>query len=287
MFSLDKFNLGEGFKRHFEVVPAFDRQSLNDVYSIRHAVYCHDLKFEAEHDDEREMDRYDVHSVHCLLRTSNETHDRVGCTRLVMTRPDDRDAPLPFEAFCEGKLHKDTRAFPRDSVAEVSRLAVVSAYRRRKGEDRQALGVSESDFGSQDHPRFPYIPIGLYLGTVALAKREGIETLFMLTETRLVEHFSKLGVKLTPMGDYIEHRGARIPSMMNVDDIIKNLRRFVRPIWDTINAQIEQGYEQRRQAALAAGHDEITETQLQNYAMYAQSLDAPQQPLNNSGAVRW
>jgi N-acyl amino acid synthase of PEP-CTERM/exosortase system len=250
MFSFEKFNLGEGFKRHFEIVPAVDEQSLHEVYAIRHSVYCHDLKYEAERDDEQEMDAYDAQSLHCLLRTSNEQHDRVGCTRLVMTRPDDRDAPLPFESYCEGKLHKDTRIYPRDRVAEVSRLAVVSAYRRRKGEDRQALGVSDSDFGAEDLPRFPYIPIGLYLGTVALAKREGIETLFMLTETRLVEHFSKLGVKLTPMGDYIEHRGARIPSMMNVDDIVKNLRRFVRPIWDTINAQIEVGYEARRNAAV-------------------------------------
>ncbi|MDB5816010.1 MAG: family N-acetyltransferase [Rhodocyclales bacterium] len=272
MFSLDKFNLGEGFKRHFEVVPAFDEQSLNDIYAIRYAVYCHDLKYEAERDDEREMDSYDAHSVHCLLRASNETHARVGCTRLVLTCPDARDAPLPFESFCAGKLNKDTRVFPRESIAEVSRLAVVSAYRRRKGEDRQALGVSDSDFGSQDHPRFPYIPIGLYLGTVALAKREGIETLFMLTETRLVDHFSKLGVKLTPMGDYIEHRGARVPSMMNVDDIIKNLRRFVRPIWDTINEQIEMGYEQRSRAT-HTGLGSLTETQAQDYAIYAQGRD--------------
>ncbi|MEC5387238.1 PEP-CTERM/exosortase system-associated acyltransferase [Uliginosibacterium sp. H3] len=251
MFSFEKFNLGEGFKRHFEIVPALDEQLLNEVYAIRHSVYCHDLKYEAERDDEREMDAYDAQSVHCLLRTSNEQHGRVGCTRLVMTRPEDRDAPLPFEAFCEGKLRKDTRIYPRDRVAEVSRLAVVAAYRRRKGEDRQALGVSDSDFGAQDMPRFPYIPIGLYLGTVALAKRQGIETLFMLTETRLVEHFSKLGVKLTPMGDYIEHRGARIPSMMNVDEIVKNLRRFVRPIWDTINTQIDASYEARR----STGHE--------------------------------
>ncbi|HSD35902.1 MAG TPA: PEP-CTERM/exosortase system-associated acyltransferase [Rhodocyclaceae bacterium] len=255
MFSFEKFNLGEGFKRHFEIVPAFDEQSLHEVYAIRHSVYCHDLKYEAERDDEQEIDDYDAQSVHCLLRTSNEQHGRVGCTRLVMTRSDDRDAPLPFESFCEGKLHKDTRMYPRDRVAEVSRLAVVSAYRRRKGEDRQALGVSDSDFGAQDMPRFPYIPIGLYLGTVALARREGIEILFMLTETRLVEHFSKLGVKLTPMGDYVEHRGARIPSMMDVNDIVKNLRRFVRPIWNTINNQIEMGYEAHRNTVREVRHN--------------------------------
>ncbi|MBL8452686.1 MAG: PEP-CTERM/exosortase system-associated acyltransferase, partial [Zoogloea sp.] len=77
---------------------------------------------------------------------------------------------------------------------------------------------------------------------VAMAKREGIETLFVLTEPRLADHFSRLGVKITQIGGPVEHRGTRIPSMMDVDAIIKGLRFFVKPIWRTIEAQVDAGY---------------------------------------------
>ena len=84
--------------------------------------------------------------------------------------------------------------------------------------------------------------IPAYLAIVAMAKREGIETLFVLTEPRLAEHFSKLGVKITQIGGPVEHRGIRIPSMMDVDGIIKGLRFFVKPIWRVIEAQVDAGY---------------------------------------------
>ena len=78
-------------------------------------------------------------------------------------------------------------------IGEISRLAIVSEFRRRNGEKHTAIAVSEADFGALDLPRFPYIQVALYLGTIALAKRSGIETLFVLTEPRLSSHFSKLG----------------------------------------------------------------------------------------------
>ena len=40
----------------------------------------------------------------------------------------------------------------------------------------------------------------------------------------------------------MEHRGTRIPSMMDVEAIIKGLRFFVKPIWRAIEAQVDAGY---------------------------------------------
>jgi hypothetical protein len=53
--------------------------------------------------------------------------------------------------------------------ADVSRLAVISSYRRRKGEAGRPLVISDGDFKTSRSRRFPYIPISLYLATFAMA----------------------------------------------------------------------------------------------------------------------
>ncbi|MDD3352497.1 PEP-CTERM/exosortase system-associated acyltransferase [Zoogloea sp.] len=245
MSLFDRFSLGEGFKRYFEISAAFDSGRRDEVYGIRHEVYCEELGFEPVRPDRRETDEYDAHSLHCLMRTSTPPNALVGCNRLVLARPEDPDYPLPFERTCAATLDRsiiDPAKEDRHSMAEVSRLAVRAYYRRRKGETRSPVTISDEDYGSRDQPRFPYIPIGLYLGVIALAKQEGIETLFVLTEPRLADHFAKLGVKITQIGGPVQHRGTRVPSMMNVDSIIKGLRFFVKPIWRVVDEQIQAGY---------------------------------------------
>ncbi|NMG46768.1 PEP-CTERM/exosortase system-associated acyltransferase [Azoarcus communis] len=242
----ERFNLGHGFRKYFEVVPATDEPLRHAVYGIRHEVYCEELKFEPERPNRMETDEFDRHSLHCLIRGSQAPHTLVGCTRLVLTNPDDPVAPLPFERTCEHTIDRkliDPAKLPRDRIAEVSRLAVRASYRRRKGDDRAPVAISNEDFGEGDRPRFPYIPIGLYLGAVALAARSGIETLFVLTEPRLASHFGKLGVDIKQIGGPVEHRGTRVPSMMHVPSIIRNMRFIVKPIWRVVQEEIERGFE--------------------------------------------
>lgn len=242
----ERFNLGYGFRKYFEIAAATNETLRDDVYRIRHEVYCEELQFEPERPDRRETDEFDPHSLHCLIRTSNQPTQLVGCTRLVLANPNDPAALLPFERTCAHTLDRsiiDPAKLPRERIAEVSRLAVRATYRRRKGETKAPVTISDEDFGNSERPRFPYIPIGLYLGAVALAARSGIDTLFVLTEPRLASHFSKLGVEIRQIGGPVEHRGTRIPSMMDVPSIIKGMRFIVKPIWRVVQEEIERGYE--------------------------------------------
>jgi len=245
-------NLGAGFSRYFRVQPAVDEASRRAVYRIRHLVYCEELGYEPLRDDGLESDAFDPQSVHCLLQ-SVATGEYVGCVRLVLTNPADRHAKLPFEALCGDSLDRatvDPDRMNRAQIAEVSRLAVIARYRRRRGEQQVPLGIDESDFGTPDRPRFPYIAAGLYLAILAQARRHGIETLFMLTERRLAKHLGRLGVALTRIGSPIEHRGLRHPSMMRVSDVIDGFSFFVRPLFAVIAAEIDQGY---HESAVSAG----------------------------------
>lgn len=237
-------DLGSGFRSYFEILPAMDEVTRNQVFSIRHEVYCEELGFEALRGDQQESDEYDPQSVHCLLRTSDETHNLVGCTRLVLARPDDPGYPFPFEVACHANLDQhtvDSRTLPRNEIAEVSRLAVRNAFRRRRGETDSEAPVRERDFGTKESPRFPFIPVGLYLGTMAMAEWYGIKKVFVITEPRLAAHLSRLGFCITEIGPAISHRGTRVPSVMDVSASKVGIRSLVRPMWETIREEIYAG----------------------------------------------
>jgi N-acyl amino acid synthase of PEP-CTERM/exosortase system len=248
MAVLDRSNLGAAFTSYFKVVPALTDELRDHAYRIRHQVYCEDLKFEPERPDRRESDEYDAHSLHCLVR-SVETGQYVGCTRLVLTRPGDPAYPLPFEKTCAKTIDRtvvDPLALPRQTIAEVSRLAIVSGYRRRRGEQNSPAPVSDQSFGTQTRPRFPYLAIGLYLGTIELAALHGIDTLFLLSEPILFRHFATLGVKIKQIGGAVEHRGTRVPSTMSVPNIIAGINLVVRPLYNVIAEEVRQAVQEQR-----------------------------------------
>lgn len=245
MKSSDALLPNERFGQYFRVSPTLDAESLDEVYFIRHDVYARELGYEPVRADQRESDRYDRHAVHCIVRTFGEPVRPVGCARVVLADPQAPDRPFPFEVVCKDSLDRsivDPAALPRHLVGEVSRLAVMGEFRRRKGEIDKAVNLSDQDIGGSPAARFPNIPCALYFSAVVMAQRQGVEYLFTLTEPRLARHFSRLGVKIQAVGAPIEHRGLRVPSMMRVSEVYSSLRSVVRPIWNEVHAQIDTAY---------------------------------------------
>lgn len=241
----DLTDLGEGFRRYFELVPALDESTVQSVFRIRHDVYCRDLGYEPVREDGIETDDYDRHSLHCLLRTAGAEQVPVGCVRIVLARPEDPSYPLPFENTCAAVLDRsivDPARVPRERLTEVSRLAVVSQFRRRKGEEGRPIAIGDEDFGTILHSRFPFIPVGLYLGSIALALHHGIDHLFMLTEPRLSLHFRKIGFIIDQIGGPVEHRGTRVPSLLRARETVDGLRSNLRGMYDVIASSIRDAY---------------------------------------------
>lgn len=238
-------DLGKAFRQLFELTPALDAASLDEVFRIRHDVYCRDLGWEPVRVDGRETDEYDRHSFHCLLRRSDNGL-AVGCTRLIFARPEDPHYPLPFEKSCENVLDRniiDPAKLPRETLGEVSRLAVVNTFRQRKGESATALPVGESDFGTDGpNQRFPFVPVSLYLGAAAIARRFGIENVFVLTEPRLANHFARIGFDIHPVGGTIEHRGVRVPSLLSSSKVVEGLRPLIRPLYAVIEKSVDDAF---------------------------------------------
>lgn len=229
-------HLGTSFKQYFEIVPAITEELKHEAYRVRHSVYCEDLQFELSRPDKFETDEYDANSLHLLIRHIR-TDSFIGCARIIRAA----NKLLPFEKTCANTLDRsivDPLGLPREKIAEVSRLAVVAAFRRRKGEANSPINFSDEDYSHGPVHRFPYIPLGLYIGTVELARAYGIEILFMLTEKRLANHFGRLGAQLQTIGTPIEHRGTRFPSMVSIHDIITAMRPIFRPLYQIIAADI-------------------------------------------------
>ena len=235
----------ERFGQYFRIAPALDAAARDEVYFVRHDVYARELGFEPVRAEQREVDTYDRHALHCIVRTNDDNVRPVGCARVVLTDPRDRLAPLPFEQSCRNTLDRriiDPAALPRERIAEVSRLAVMGEFRRRRGELHRPVALSARDSSSDPSARFPNIPVSLYFGAVALAQRAGVEYLFTLTEPRLAKHFARGGVQIETVGAPIEHRGMRIPSLMRVSQVYSSLRAMVRPIWHEVHAQMDTCY---------------------------------------------
>jgi N-acyl amino acid synthase of PEP-CTERM/exosortase system len=245
MQASDSRNLGGTFSQMFELSPALDEESIRLVHRIRHDVYCRDLGWEPVREDGMEVDGYDPYSVHCLLRR-RETGDPVGCTRLVLTKPSAPLDPLPFEISCREVIDRslvDPLHLPRHEIGEVSRLAVLNNFRQRKGESGSPASVSEEDFESRSGmPRFPFIPVSLYLGAAAIARHLDIEHVFVLTEPRLASHFTRIGFDIQAIGGTIEHRGLRMPSLLSSSKVVAGLRPLIKPLYEVIEQSVEDAF---------------------------------------------
>jgi len=243
MFAQKITHLGTAFKQYFEIIPALTEELKHEAYRIRHSVYCEDLQFESSRPDGFETDEYDDHSLHLLIR-SIHNNAFIGCTRIIRPPLNSDDKRLPFEKICTQTLDRSTvdpTKLPANKIGEVSRLAIIGSFRRRKGEARSSLSISEEDFENKPAPRFPYISLGLYYGTIELARMHNIEILFMLTEERLANHFNKLGSKLEFIGEPIEHHGVRFPSMIIINHLINNLKPIIRPLYQAVARDIQTG----------------------------------------------
>jgi len=240
MFTQKTTHLGTAFRQYFKIVPALTKELKYEAYRIRHSVYCEDLQFESSRPDGFETDEYDNHSLHLLIR-SIHNDAFIGCTRIIRPPLNSDDKRLPFEKVCAQTLDRssiDPSRLPADKIGEVSRLAVISTFRRRKGEKKHPFNITEEDFDIGPMTRFPYIPLGLYIGTIELARLHDIKVLFILTEERLASHFSRLGAQLQSIGMPVEHHGLRFPSMVEIESVINNMRPIFRPLYQTIAEDI-------------------------------------------------
>lgn len=237
----------EQFNQYFEVTPAMTRMQRDQVYQIRYRVYCEEFGYEPTEDfsNHQEVDEFDCQSMHCLV-THRESGVPVGCVRVVLAEGNDR---MPMEAHAGDVIDRkfiDSFKGRRDTICEISRLAVDGAFRRRRREQEtrfgnvDAVGVSE-----WERRTFPLIALSLMIGAGALADSLGRSHCFAIMEPFLPVMMRRAGIHFRRVGADFEFRGVRAPYYGDMEELFDNapaeLRLYFNEMRKRFAAALETG----------------------------------------------
>lgn len=237
-------NLSCVFQRYFKVTYANTLELKQEVFKIRHTVYCEELGWEAISKNALEQDEYDDFSYHFLIR-HQPSLEYIGCVRLVSPQFLSLNQTLPCELF-----------YPQQDVAdainqanvyssgygEVSRLAILSNFRRRKRDylSQTINGDVFKLFNPEDIRVTPLISIGLYLAVIACADILNNKGLFIMAAPALSKKLSRLGAPIKPILNKVEHKGTRQLNFLKAQDIHQTLIGGTADLYNMIKEDILQ-----------------------------------------------
>lgn len=226
------------FSSYLEPVAARDDELRNEVYRIRHNVYCEELGFEPVRESGMEIDEFDAYSQHCMIhhKTSKQF---AGTARIVC--PQKEGQQLPIQKYCIDSItHKtfNPNLFDRHEICEVSRLAVPKHFRRRQMDQFSGAAtgaINQSTYSETELRCFPFIAVGLYFSAASMALSSGIKHAFVMMEPRLARSMSFIGIKFTQIGPVVDYHGKRAPYYISQSLLFENLNPNFKKMLNDIN----------------------------------------------------
>jgi len=246
-------SLTEDFRRFFTVSLATTPEQKEVVYRLRYRVYCEELKYEPlEAFPERaEYDEFDDRSLHCVV-THRRSGLAAGCVRLVRSVGSHSHSPLPMEKHCPHALDPASSGFMkhnRDTICEISRLAVDGRFRRRLGEDRSQLGeLAALDCCHQELRSFSLVATAAFLAATALTEITSRNNVFAMMEVFLPRVLGQSGIHFQRAGREIDYHGWRAPYFTTTQTVLEGMRPALRDFYFDIYRDLADSYEERRHA---------------------------------------
>ena len=210
------------FDTYFEAFLADNPIGKEIHYRIRYQVYCSETGWEnpLAFPDQMEKDSFEDHAAHFIVRT-RATGDWIAAMRLVVGPLD--QLPVSHFATIDEKLlasfMSGTPVEDQKHSVEVSRLCVVSQYRRRAHERNTPFQVPWNPEDSSplvptsptERRRAPWLMLGMFRAAVDYSAENGIRFWFFLIADSLARILQSLGIELQLIGPGTEHRGIRRP----------------------------------------------------------------------------
>ena len=206
--------ISKHFAQYLQPQIALANEYKQEVYNLRHQVYCEELHYEDEKPDQIECDEFDERSIHCCIRHLG-SQQLAGTVRLITANSPDE--LLPLQKFCPTALtHSDLhpQQFLPRQICEISRLAVPAAFRKRQSDQFAGVetgAINESTFSVQELRFFPYIAISLYMAAITMTYKTRRFHTFVMMEPRLARSLNFVGIHFQPIGPCIDYHGKRAP----------------------------------------------------------------------------
>jgi N-acyl amino acid synthase of PEP-CTERM/exosortase system len=244
---MHEISLAKHFQKYFEIQRANTLKLKNIVYKIRYDVYAAELKYEKNCPKDCEKDKFDDYSNHILVKHKSSGM-YAGCVRLVSPPQSDKNLSLPFEEFCLSSVDSDKiqelNKFDRSTMGELSRLAVTSTFRRRKGELVNPQGINMDNFSkdiSKEEMRFfPFIAVALYMACGSIALAQGVKYVFAMMEPRLAKHLSRFGIQFTQFGNTMEYHGQRALFLIDEATLLEKQKPELKEFFQLISDQLKE-----------------------------------------------
>ncbi len=235
-------NITEHFFSYFDLYIADTPKLKEEVYKIRYQVYCDELNYEPQENfpDGMETDIYDSRSIHCLLKHKSSGL-YAGCVRLVLADLEKPEASFPLEKVCQHSVDFSRKS--RLHYAEVSRLAVISQFRKRKGEQNSATGLilpeQELNPSIQEKRKFPVIALSLYLACISICTTLELDYLITIMEARLSRHLRIVGIPSQLIGDFVKYHGRRGPFLIDPIKLLNSINEETLELYKSIYSHLK------------------------------------------------
>jgi len=237
---MDKYSIAKNFNQYFRIIFADTKELRQAAFKIRYGVYSDELGWEPENRLGMETDDFDNYAYHCLLEHKS-TGVYSGCVRLVIPPIKVPTLALPFEANCLHSARKETldsTKLVRGSFGEISRLAVLASFRRRKKEKNTPFVLNNVDpdivYTVDEQRSFPNIAMGLYIASVALADICNHVGSFVMMEPRLNQRLRLFGLPFDQIGDEVDYHGTRALFFLARDNFCSKLKPELKELYKLI-----------------------------------------------------
>ena len=202
---------------------------LRDIYSLRYQVYISEWEFEnpGDHPVGLEYDDYDERSIHFYAR-SQASNKIIGTVRTILHS----ELGFPVERYFD--LPDNPRGLDRNSIGEISRLAVSKEYRRRAID--HAL-FEAGRFVPNKLPRYMddgrdirrhcehELVRGLYLLIYRDSIQRGLTHWYAVMAKGLYAILKRWGIPFTQIGPSREYHGVRSPYITSIRNVEQTLER--------------------------------------------------------------
>ncbi len=237
--------LASRFHEYFKIGMARTQVDLDKTYRIRYRVYCDEFGFlpAENYPGGLESDEYDSFSHTCLI-THRLSNMPAACVRLVPAVNDSGSTyPLPYELLgpdvLDEEFHRQLEV-PRDKIAEISRLAVDGAFRRRTGEAETRFGeIDALDIDSMEKRTFGLISVAAFLASCAMGELCKFTAGFAMMEPFLPRLMVRSGIHFTKVGADIDYHGLRAPYYVQLNSVLQtmhpDLRLFYKSVYQAIS----------------------------------------------------